>query len=434
MTATLERSDDGVEGMLLPYFTTKIVGCDFARAKSDEIIAPVRVMTVPVSLSALDFGRYQECGDVLSKERWILTTQHGCSAEPFGSFMNDVQELTNSGSPAAAWSARRYLQSFAERRAILAKSPAKMKLLAELGAVLVGGCRTIVFSETVESAVAAEHALAGAGVLADTMTGELSQDERRARLKRFESGAITALAAPKLLDEGIDVAEADVGVIVAASASKRQMIQRIGRIIRLKKDGRAATFVILYVQGTIEDPAQGAHESFLEQLTAIADEQIDVPAAEAVSQLARWLNQSSEQVEAARTMPRAHALRTIVNRGDVVDPVRDGIAARLLMDPKVAENVAIFDQVLACMTMLTQKQVQVLATRFGIGHRERASVREAGTRLGMAPRDVVRRSGASKALTLRRFWPRLLVTDDDRNTCRPLAVRFASIGSLYPSL
>lgn len=65
--------------------------------------------------------------------------------------------------------------------------------------------------------------------------------------------------------------DADLGIIVAASRSKRQMIQRMGRIVRPKSTGRAARFVVLYIVGTAEDPATGAHAGFLDELLPRAE-------------------------------------------------------------------------------------------------------------------------------------------------------------------
>jgi hypothetical protein len=48
------------------------------------------------------------------------------------------------------------------------------------------------------------------------------------------------------------------------------MVQRMGRIVRRKTDGRRARFVVAFIRDTIEDPAFGAHESFLDEVTAIA--------------------------------------------------------------------------------------------------------------------------------------------------------------------
>ena len=55
------------------------------------------------------------------------------------------------------------------------------------------------------------------------------------------------------------------------------MIQRMGRILRLKKDGGRARFVLLYVRGTAEDPLGegGAHEAFFDAITPTADEVAD---------------------------------------------------------------------------------------------------------------------------------------------------------------
>ncbi len=61
-------------------------------------------------------------------------------------------------------------------------------------------------------------------------------------------------------------------MILAANQSRRQMIQRMGRIIRPKAGGRLASFIILYVRGTSEDPDKGAHEGFLEEITGVADD------------------------------------------------------------------------------------------------------------------------------------------------------------------
>jgi RNA polymerase primary sigma factor len=119
-------------------------------------------------------------------------------------------------------------------------------------------------------------------------TSSLKQWERRERLAEFKRGGVRVLAAPRVLDEGIDVPQANVGVILAASRSKRQMIQRMGRIIRPKADQRPATFVVMYVRGTSEDPANGAHAEFLDQLVDVAEETIRFPRGMTGAELLAW--------------------------------------------------------------------------------------------------------------------------------------------------
>lgn len=61
-------------------------------------------------------------------------------------------------------------------------------------------------------------------------------------------------------------------MIVGASRSRRQMVQRMGRVLRRKPDGRHARFAVLFVEGTVEDPRLGAHEAFLDEIVDVADQ------------------------------------------------------------------------------------------------------------------------------------------------------------------
>ena len=63
--------------------------------------------------------------------------------------------------------------------------------------------------------------------------------ERGEILDRFKSGVYRAVVTSKVLDEGIDVPDADVGIILSGTGSGRAFIQRLGRILR-KKEGKEA--------------------------------------------------------------------------------------------------------------------------------------------------------------------------------------------------
>ena len=214
---------------------------------------------------------YDECAKAL---RWRLISEHGCPAEPFGEFMAHVTQLSQGGNEdfRPTRDARNYLNAFSKRRQLIAECRRKHELLASLAKVLDAAERGLVFGETRNGAVRAAEVLRWNNVQAMDFTSDLRRDERKLRLKAFKDGHVTVLAAPRVLDEGIDVPQADVGVIMAGSRSKRQMIQRMGRIIRPKADRRPATFIVLYVRGTAEDPDSGAHEDFREQLTEVAQD------------------------------------------------------------------------------------------------------------------------------------------------------------------
>jgi hypothetical protein len=129
----------------------------------------------------------------------------------------------------------------------------------------------LVFTETVR---AANHAINRLDPLVsiDVITGTTARGQRREILEDLRDRKLDAVAAPRVLDEGIDVPDANLGVVMSASRTRRQMIQRMGRILRRKRTGVAARFVIMFAKDTLEDPAQRfERDGFLDEIERIAD-------------------------------------------------------------------------------------------------------------------------------------------------------------------
>ncbi len=72
-------------------------------------------------------------------------------------------------------------------------------------------------------------------------------------LDRFRTGDIRILIACKAIDEGIDVPDASVGIIMSGTSTQRQRIQRLGRIIRKNDAKNKALLYYLHIQETSED-------------------------------------------------------------------------------------------------------------------------------------------------------------------------------------
>jgi len=271
LSATYGRADDGNEVFLDPYFGDVCFRMDYRRAIEEDVTAHFKVALIGVRFTPSERDQYDEANrTAYDAQRWLVG--HGyVREEPFGEFMKEVSALAEGEHGRATWKARAFLRSFAERRQILAETRAKRRYLQELVPAITAADRAIVFTQTVDSARAAADDLHRRRVRATSIHSQLSPDERREALAAFASGKVRAIAAPQVLDEGVDVPAADLAVILAASRSQRQMIQRMGRILRRKPDGRLARFAILYVEGTSEDPANGAHETFLNEVLDVAD-------------------------------------------------------------------------------------------------------------------------------------------------------------------
>jgi superfamily II DNA or RNA helicase len=83
------------------------------------------------------------------------------------------------------------------------------------------------------------------------LTHKTKVSEREQILSRFKSGAFTKIVTGQVLDEGVDVPDAAVGIIISGTGSKREFIQRLGRLLRPQKD--RAILYELVTESTIED-------------------------------------------------------------------------------------------------------------------------------------------------------------------------------------
>ncbi len=87
--------------------------------------------------------------------------------------------------------------------------------------------------------------------LIPAITHQTAKEERAEILNRFRSGVYTRIVTSKVLDEGIDVPDATLGVILSGTGSSREFIQRLGRLLR-KKEGKNAKLIDIVSSGTKE--------------------------------------------------------------------------------------------------------------------------------------------------------------------------------------
>ncbi|HVX03000.1 MAG TPA: DEAD/DEAH box helicase family protein [Nitrososphaera sp.] len=69
------------------------------------------------------------------------------------------------------------------------------------------------------------------------ITHKTGKEERQDVLKGFKEGRYMAIVTSKVLDEGVDVPDAELGIIVSGTGSAREFIQRLGRLLRPKPRG-----------------------------------------------------------------------------------------------------------------------------------------------------------------------------------------------------
>lgn len=99
------------------------------------------------------------------------------------------------------------------------------------------------------------------------LTHQTKPEERNAFLNGFRDGTYSILVTSKVLNEGIDVPEANVAIIVSGSGSVREHVQRLGRILR-KREGKQAVLYELISKQTGEyfvNKRRRQHNAYEEQ-------------------------------------------------------------------------------------------------------------------------------------------------------------------------
>jgi len=134
--------------------------------------------------------------------------------------------------------------------------------------------RAIVFHESIDAANILCGLLRARGHRAALYHSGLGPNLRQDNLRLFRSGHVDVLVTCRALDEGINVPDARLAVIAASTASTRQRIQRLGRVLRPAPGKDLATVYTIY--------ATDAEENRLR------DEAVKLEGAQSV----RWLRES----------------------------------------------------------------------------------------------------------------------------------------------
>jgi superfamily II DNA or RNA helicase len=89
--------------------------------------------------------------------------------------------------------------------------------------------------------------------LLPAITNETGTRERREILDRFRDGTYSRIVTANVLDEGVDVPDANVACVLSGSGSEREFTQRLGRVLRPKRDGGRALLYEVVTEETAEE-------------------------------------------------------------------------------------------------------------------------------------------------------------------------------------
>ncbi len=160
-----------------------------------------------------------------------------------GKKFEELLELAKRGDEKAQMA----LKVHSKLRQIVHKAEAKKKAVKNIvEKELKRGSKIIVFTQYVDQAKEL-----GKLLNAPILVGEVKTKVRRKILENFRESIERVLVVTTVGDEGLDIPDANVGIIVTGTGSRRQFIQRLGRLLRPSK-GKEARLYEIIVRGTSE--------------------------------------------------------------------------------------------------------------------------------------------------------------------------------------
>ena len=226
LTATPERTDGGESELerLIGKFVYRLEAQELA----GEFLADYTIEKIEVDLSVEEREAYQN-------ERQIYTDFRRKKNLPYG---QEGWRLFLMHS-AKSEDGRRAMKAYRNYKKIALGTASKIKVLQDL---LIRHKRDKVLIFTAENEMVYQISN---DYLIPSITHETNVKERKFWLDAFNRGDVLALATSKVLNEGVNIPDASVAIILSGSGSSREHIQRLGRILRKKGDKQAILYEVV---------------------------------------------------------------------------------------------------------------------------------------------------------------------------------------------
>ena len=257
LSATPEREfDEGFERHLEPNLGPVVFEYDYAMARKDEVITPFRLLNYRIPLMPREAAAYDEATKKIAIKLEAVRREFAKKGLAPPSLRT---LLTEKISPEAV-----AIRNLLLRRRSVAINAGLRPAAAVKIALSSRGKKALIFHERIESADKIQQLASAAGLTATVYHSELSSIRRSNNLMQFRMGVCNVLVTCRALDEGLDVPEAEVGIIAASTRSTRQRIQRMGRVLRQSEKKSEASVATIYA-------TDAEHEDLVRETAKLRD-------------------------------------------------------------------------------------------------------------------------------------------------------------------
>lgn len=239
--------------VLAPALGKEIYRYTFSAAVRDGYVNAFSIYHVGLSFSAAELRQYMDLSDRMSSAYGQLADSHpylkGLDRARLFAALQNIAERDGEDSPASL-----YLNLSYKRKTVSCMAASRSACAFDLIKLLDQTAKILIFGERIKQAEQVYQILSTCypGRVGRYHSGMTPQAKKNT-LEAYRNGNLRILVSCRGLDEGIDVPEASIGIVLSGSSVSRQRIQRLGRILRRKEGKSAACLYYLYIRESSED-------------------------------------------------------------------------------------------------------------------------------------------------------------------------------------
>ena len=234
LSATPDRSDGREQDLLT--LIGRVAYAKTPEELSGDALAKHKATRIYVDLSQEERQRYDE----LMAERNEFLQEKNISLGTIKGWQLFVQLSAQSKAGRKAMLAHR------EARKIAFGTSGKIRVLADL-LVKHQEDRTLIFTDNNATVYDISKSF-----LIPAITHQTKVKERHSVLEQFRKGDYPRLVTSRVLNEGVDVPDANVAIVLSGTSTTREYVQRLGRILR-RQEGKLALLYEVIAKNTSEE-------------------------------------------------------------------------------------------------------------------------------------------------------------------------------------
>jgi len=239
MTATLPEEYEYKE--LLKDLAPIVYKITLDQCVDKGIVSPYNIYCKPVQLTATEKDDYKKINNSFVYYKYQLGQ--------FNAFDEAKRIMGDKNAhPADKKCAVMFYRAIRERKKIV-----------DFASNKIGEFRKLVLNNTDSKILAfsgandfTDQMCASVSPLSSSYHSKITKKKREQAIKDFKTGKINVLCSTKALNQGLDIPDANMGIMCGITSKALPMIQRIGRLIRFQ-EGKVGKIYILYVENSQEE-------------------------------------------------------------------------------------------------------------------------------------------------------------------------------------